>query len=361
MSNTFILTFEPLDVWIFKDHKPFDAGNHSFGGGGHLPTPATMYGCIRTALMTEYGADFTRRPGFGLNDAAKSWLGDGTRPGTLSISGPVLVRNRSAGGELFFPAPLDLPRPFRVASSPFVGWEAEPRPYLPWPKKPESNHKDRSERCVYSSERISEYLRGRHLDHDRFGYPDIPLNDLYQGELRVGIARDAGTQTATDHLLYQVWALRFGEGVGLQVQVDAPSSDQARHIRSLQGRSLPLGGKSRRARVEVREGHLNLPVTPPREGRMRVVLVSPLIPGDVPIPAGLGRLTCLVGDRCLPAGGFDFAWRRPKPLRPMLPPGTVIDFDEVTDPNAWETWRLGQDEADSRAGYGLALKGGWNL
>jgi CRISPR type III-B/RAMP module-associated protein Cmr3 len=106
----FTVLFEPLDVLVFKDHRPFDAAEHS-AAASRWPLPSTFFGALRTALMLDQRADFRSKPGFGLPDPVREWLGDQENPGKLQLRGPLLVqKERSQPSEsqlqMFFPAPL---------------------------------------------------------------------------------------------------------------------------------------------------------------------------------------------------------------------------------------------------------------
>src|SRR5262249_51732318 len=55
-SSTWIgLRIEPLDTLFFRDGRPFEAANRVTGG---LPTPQTLAGALRTALLARTGFRF---------------------------------------------------------------------------------------------------------------------------------------------------------------------------------------------------------------------------------------------------------------------------------------------------------------
>lgn len=131
------LSFAALDVWFFRDGRPFDAGDAHFARSQFPPPPETMLGAVR-ALLLEDRFQPPRADGLSL-DGYLDWmrrlptklpgdddppltgdqpyldafaeLGAGTTPGSkLALAGPfVVIGERGAANETaVVPAPRDL-------------------------------------------------------------------------------------------------------------------------------------------------------------------------------------------------------------------------------------------------------------
>ena len=103
------LFIEPLDVWLFRDGRPFTAGADHHARSVFPPSPRTLYGALRTKLLfdaVERGEGRLDDQGFvertvGLPDDLEC----------LTLRGPLLARRGVNGRvERYFPAPLDLAR-----------------------------------------------------------------------------------------------------------------------------------------------------------------------------------------------------------------------------------------------------------
>lgn len=422
MSAVSTVFFEPLDVLFFRDHRPFDAGLHSFGRST-FPQPSVIRGALRTALFLASGARFdSHEPGFG---APEPWvtpvLGGRKSPGSLSVRGPFLARGGAGGAGLqpllAMPADLDVreldPPPGRAgAGSPAAARERElvrsnpldmgalpaPRPVrlhrwrtggeaplaewggsLPW--SPVAAGKGGGA-AYLAGEGIGWYLGGE--DERRTMNPGegwvVREGEALEYEERIGIQRDAATLVVQEGMLYATRCLSFRRGFGLAAEVDweATAAGEGvglegveaarRRLHELSGSTISLGGKGHRARVHVREGG----VIPRGRGageagtRLRAWLLTPTPfrngEGGVPEVLVPGRGTGLVSiaaGRPVATGGFDMAGGRPRPLRPALPAGSVLHFDWTEGGNLEMWWTKALADEDRRTGFGVALTGAW--
>ncbi|MCB9761190.1 MAG: hypothetical protein H6739_15220 [Alphaproteobacteria bacterium] len=363
--TAFTLAFEPLDLLMFRDHRPFDAGL-SVNAKGRMPSPGTLYGAVRSALMRRAGADFRQYPDFGLTFDVRGWLGDGRGPGSLRLRGPLLVRGIGEAIEPVFPAPQDHAMPLRVAwagqglrfpseegSSPVLGSR------IPWPREPWRFNKA-SSLDLLDLAGAQAWLAGgwgavaEDNQHER--------DALLESEIRIGIARDTSRRVVAESMFYRVEKWRFHKGCGLAVEVDARDEAQEQALLALDGAQVPLGGKGHLARVAVTTAPLLGRVQRPlcTDGRARAWLLTPLVLGEdgLALPPGC-TLSALFTTDELPTGGFDIARRRPRSLHATLPAGTVIDLEGVDDPAALARWTWGQAPHHACAGHGLTLIGGW--
>ncbi len=255
--------FEPLDVLLFRDHRPFDAGVH-YVARGIFPLPSVMLGCLRTALFLQQGADFHDRPHFGIASAAvRTLLGNAERPGRLHLRGPLLARWTDTGVFPYFAPPKDLsfpekkktgtdreaevpyellrPLPSRadLATTWHFGGEASQpsRWRLPLSATPPDKHPEQVYLTRTGAARLLQDSAAGVLEKGDY----VAERQLYQVESRTGIARE-DTGAAQDHMLYTKLAYRLAERVGFAVDVEAdgPVHDM---LQGLQGKVVTLGGK----------------------------------------------------------------------------------------------------------------------
>jgi len=394
LTERWTLFFEPLDVLQFRDHKPFDAGFHVLAQSV-FPGPSVFLGCLRTALFREAGADFERRDEqhFGLPEGWKrEWLGSRSTPGTLSLRGPLLAIRDGEGPEgvtpLFKP-PLDLvplkkkdraaspthcptcDAELKLAFQVLTPWERQklgPRRFhwrgglqpderaLPWTGL--DVEKGGAGELLLRPTGAARWRDARSDEEIVFEPGDVVHSScVYKHEDRVGIARDLQTLTTEERMFYVKRPFRLAQDCGFAVDVEVPGGEGDRALDALDGQVVPLGGKAHRARIHVSKRslwteHLKSATAP--GGRLKVCLVTSLVLSEklTEWPAGI---RCGVTDRADPVGGYDLAKREPKPLRRVLPAGTVLHLeglgvDEALAALGGEEWNMNQ-----RAGHGAAL------
>jgi len=190
-----------------------------------------------------------------------------------------------------------------------------------------------AERCYISREGLERLLEG--------GLPqngDVKSTEnFWKNEPRIGLERRAETRTAREGYLYYAVHVRPMKGVSLVVYVKGIPT----HWKVAGVRAVPLGGEGRVARAEVGEGLPEeiLPqfprISPDGDGKLRyfVALITPgwfdplegvlkqgprEIPGTM-ISACIGKLDYI--------GGWDMEKGEPKPLIPLIPPGSLWFYE----------------------------------
>lgn len=359
--------FEPLDVLVVRDHRPFDAGHH-FHAGSRFPLPSLVYGALRAALLLRAGADFRARDEhFGLSPGlpALGLAGSRSGPGSLTIAGPLLARWRGGQVEPLFPWPRDLVitagqvsrlRPAATGDAVLClrgdrrGAVVKYTGDLPLgsgagkPEKPP----------VLTLEGARRYARGA-VGADFVAAGTCPEGSVYALEPRTGIAREPKTGTAAESMIYGVEAWRFAAGCGLAVEVEVPDREAEGEIAGLDGTPVQVGGKGHRVVLRVLRRPLLAGLEDaPTRGPVGAWFLSPglLDPGAL---AGL-QVRCGVGESVL-LGGFDLSRGRPRALAPALARGTVLMGREAAGLRA-RVDALQRDRAEAlgiplRAGYGL--------
>lgn len=392
MSERITLFFEPLDVLQFRDHRPSDAGYHTLAET-RFPLPSVFLGCIRTALFRALGADFDAGEHFGIEEGwARALLGGKREPGGLCPRGPLLAcRENAATSETpagkavtpFLPPPLDLVEiaPGSRAERACEGTHALQRfaelydgvvrlrahggethrfeGPVPWTA---CEAKKRSEPVLLTLDGAKRYVeaagRGDRTVELAHGVELVTESRFIEREIRVGVALDPDTMTAEDHMLYIQRPFRLAAGCGFAVDV-AAGGEARTLVEDLDGVILPLGGKGHHARVHVHAGAL-LPADLAPDfidetghaggSALWFLTPMPLQSGLVSWPANLRGVT----ERAVALGGFDMGKRRPKPLMPALPAGTVIHAHEMT-PSAALAALGGDIDGIRRQGLGLAV------
>ena len=392
MTTTLFL--EPSDVLLFRDGRSFSAGDQL--ATGHFPPhPTTVYGALRSALLSQGQADF-HKADFGLEGTPLGKVvGTKTRLGTMSLTAFSLAHRSGDGVEALYPVPGDVlinkedkGKPFadvrgtylvpvqRAASGPdLAGRTNMPEGLLPlWPSVSAG-----SDNPTYTSGEgwipagpYAQLLQGKlqALQHA------IPPGQLYSAEPRTSVMIDAEARTATEGHLFSVQFTRPHEGVGFLVEVEAPALDLA------PTGWLRLGGEARAVRYEtVAEDSAQLPPgakdTTASEGScLKLTLVTPAPFSGGWLPDGfdpdtlrgqVGGVSCqLVGaavGKPQHLGGWDVAAGRPKPTRRAVPAGSTyfVEVDSTEQRRELLQRRtpvsLIQDDDFQQQGLGLAHLG----
>ena len=365
------IQLQPVDTWFFRDGTPFTARDAPQEDVGSIfpPNPPTVVGALRTALALRSGWSGRGRWG----EDVTAVLGDGPEDlGKIAFDGPFLLRSN----EPLFPIPAHL-----LGNVEEGAWQ--PRTFLrPGPPA----ECDLGARVRLPMQVIHEKLKpasGQWLT--RSGLNDVlngrtpSANDvvssgtLWSAEPRIGLKRDDKTRTAEEKMLYSTRHVRLAPGVALGVRVRGLPNGWTPY-----NRLVPFGGESRLAEClpwsEHKEMTFNGPwseaaESPRANTEVTLIALSPLdidrscYVGEEPLSdIGVRAISaCLSRPQCI--GGWDSLARRPLPLRPILPAGSVL-FCEIEEPGrsiAALAGRGGLARIGSRQewGFGLVALGAW--
>ena len=362
------VAIRPVDVWLFRDGKPFTAGEDHIAESTFPPSPFTLQGAIRTKVLADKGVNLSA---FALQGQPDPDVGYGDNFGKLRLCGPLLMHSKDGKWERLIPMPADVVK---------VGNRCkllQPNPDLPFVTNlPEGLRL----LWVQTDERVSEvkgwlpesewkrYLQGQAPEQV------VTSDDLFTFEPRFGIAIDSNKGTTQEAMLYQARFVRLKDGTAIWAEVEGVSLGSNGFLR--------FGGEGRAATYEVLSEQL-----PPlsqfntvrNATRFKIVLVTPAWfsggwqPKDGDWSKIFGAPVRLVGTaipRPLLLGGFDVARGVPKPMRAFVPAGAVYFFeadeplkfpddfaftetpDEVRQQN-------GNANAWAQIGLGAALIGVW--
>lgn len=355
------LVIEPVDVWMFRDGKPFNSGEGHFANSIFPPTAITVQGMLRNLLIEQnpHSVYAYRR---GENTRLTEQIGDPNtiKLGNFFMSGPYLACWDDIGQlERYFPLPADVAQNKREELHPrklekinldefsdlnvslarlqYVEDEQDPEPL--W---------------IPESVFVHDYLAGR-----IFGVRDCRKEqDLFSFEIRSGIGKDYSKNTVKEGLLYSASFVRLAGDVCLLVKVN-PELYQPLFPDEITTHYAQFGGEGRLARIRhVDDSRVNSYQFQPSasaNGYKAVLLTPAWIENPLTIPG----LKSAAYQRPLSIGGWDMIQRHPRPIRQFLRPGSVFFFgEEIPYP------MLSEDVADmpalSKLGFGEYLVGTWS-
>jgi len=358
------VVIKPVDVWLFRDGKPFTAGEDHDAGTVFPPSPFTLQGAIRAKVLAEKGTDFSQ---FASQKQPDPDVGYGDNFGKLRLRGPILVRRSGNSWERLIPMPADVVKVGDV----FALLKPQDLPF-------KTNLPDKVQLLWAKGKRVKE-VRGWLPESEWEGYlrgeapkEAVDGGTLFEFEPRFGIAIDRTKQTTQVQMLYRATFVRLKDSAALWAEVEGVQLEPQGFLR--------FGGEGRGATYEEVEPLRDLTSYSPEVGkRFKVVLVAPAWfsggwqpeSGDWSKIFGKQvRLVAVALQRPQKFGGFDLAKGKPKPIRNFVPAGSVYFFetdepfqlpksfaftetpDEIREAN-------GDANAWANIGFGFALVGVW--
>lgn len=325
---TLHLFLRPLDVWLFRDGRPFDAGSVHRAESLFPPYPTVIQGALRTHRLLSRGIDLKNRK------AIEEAVGKADDFGHLRLRGPYLAKWDGKTVTRCFPQPADAvvdglklipaglddtPKTLKTSasSSKLFGFNQKAgKPKEPlWLDEP-SLHK---------------YLGGEVVQ-------GIPASDLFEREERVGIGMNE-RRVVNEGMLYEAEFIRPREGVGLLVEIEGDYEADWSN-----GGVLLLGGEGRQAVVEVVNA-VSLPKPSASASRFKMYFATPAYFEKGWLPSDWGRffqgkvtLTAAAVNRYETLGGFNWAENDAhasahRPARRFIPAGSVYYFEGKPDLN----------------------------
>ena len=211
------MSMEPRDVLFFRDGRPLNAG--CTGHGDSWPLPSVLHSAMHAALRhcwpvpAEWEADSLltfRSKGKGRSERKKARNTNAAmRFGALQTIGPL----PSMGGDLLCPSPADLVATrdgdiARLCPTTLKGTGNLPLPLKMGLSLPANTGKEKRAlpQWIKTSE-LAKYLMG-HI-------PEMPQIELFDSEIRVGIAIDPDTGATVEHALFASARMRTRPSVKL--------------------------------------------------------------------------------------------------------------------------------------------------
>jgi len=388
---TLDLFIEPRDPAMFRDGRPFSAGLGARSLG--WPMPSTVAGHVRTRLWQPRSFDL---PQFG--KAEKKNLLD------VRQTGPFLACETEKGEwELAFPAPADA-AVYRIGTShrivPLRPLRSEPAGQgcdLPGGmcalRGAERQKVDENAPEFWTARQTLLWLKTTDAQPwtrpvTELGYAALPEQD------RIHVEIEANRRNAKEHMLFRTVSREFDFSSNFHCRgkgSSRPAVDRGRVRRRaavyshVEGEGFvwnstagagPMGGERRVARWSETTNLLpQAPDTMPKEGLLRMQLVTPAIFGGGWKPAWLEtgeppgchglklELIAAAIPRYQAVSGFDMTARgndRFRATRFVAPAGSVYFF-RVTHGDARTMWlkAVSDGEQDRLDGFGVVLTGGW--
>lgn len=369
---------EPNDVLLFRDGKPFAAGEDHRARSFFPPTPFTMQGVVRAKVLFDSGvslADYAHGAS-NAQDLIRKIGTPGESYGQLRLRGP-FVAKRSNDGHItrYFPLPADVAK-IKVGDKPvlvkpllepafncaFTDNRAVKDLYPLWVRIHEPLEEARG---WLAEQEFRKYLKGQE-------FSITEESDLLLREPRLGIALDYDRRGTQEEKIYQMEFLRLREGVGIFLEVDGIEP-----FEPPKG-FLQIGGEARPAYYEVLSDPLEpLPLPNPLPRRFKVVLLTPawFTGGWQPqggnweqFFTGNVRLVSAAVPRAQSIGGafVDDVRRRgdfQRTMRRFVPAGSVFFFesDSSVTMKGRPFTETPDDEGDfGQIGFGCAVVTSWD-
>ncbi len=331
------LFLEPLDVWLFRDGRPFDAGSDHRAATRFPPYPTVMQGAIRSHHLAVKGVDLRNAA------AIRAAVGTAEDFGALRLGGLFVARRAGERVVRYFPQPADAVslKDAAVNARPRDPLETGPE-RLPWlrpatpPREPPASlvTSAPTPRLLGLDDEPGKGREGLWLPEDALrrylqgnAVAALPSEALFARESRFGIARDDRKRVTREGALYEAEFVRPLDGVGLLVSVEGYDGWPREGV-------MRIGGEGHGARFE-QVAAAPWPAPPdPLPARFKVYFATPTYFSGGWQPAG-GWGPFFTGEVVLVAaavgryesvGGFDLANGRHKPARRYVPAGSVYYF-----------------------------------
>lgn len=384
---------DPLDVLLFREAKPFSAGENFRAAGSFPPTPLPLVGALRNCIF-----EHLRESGLSTQQIFEK-MGGPDDLGPLKMQGPFLA---SKDNILCLPVPKDLLRKER-------GNEKAGMEFL-LIKKPDWDLQTSLPKLRYTLESPlietrfelktleKGFLKGDCLiDYLLENTPQISFyeNKLVEDEPHLGIQLSP-SRTSITGKIYTVVFNRLEDQAGILVKLESENND----LDTLMPNNgfLNLGGESRAAHFQriVSEEKLPEPLSPgllnsqkedlisriTEQKSFKLLLLTPAICERGWLPDGIDEnnfnwtikgitltLVAAVVDKPQPVSGWDLVENAPRTLFRAVPAGSVYyflaeeDLNETTARNLVEEFHfkstLITNPFFQAAGFGLTAVGIW--
>ncbi len=367
---------EPNDVLLFRDGKPFVAGEDHRAKSLFPPTPFTMQGVIRSKVLFDSGVS-PHDYAYAATPAAQGLIrrigGVGSGYGQLQLRGPFVAKRNDDGSiTRYFPLPADVVK----VNDRFV--VAKPLRNSPCHDNSPATVRPLWVRTHESIKEVHGWLVEDEFKKYLAGQTDFcvtPESDLFVREPRLGIALDYKRRSTEEGMLYTMEFLRLREGIGFVLEVDGIG------VFTPQRGFLQVGGDARTATYEVLQSPLpSVSSQNPLPKRFKIVLLTPawFSGGWKPRDDDWGqffnganvRLVAAAVPRAQSIGGA-FADDRQrsnhgnfqKTMRRFIPAGSVFFFDSdgsVTTSNKPFTETPDSEGDFGQIGFGGAIVTSWD-
>jgi len=371
------LFLEPNDVLMFRDGRPFAGGDDHFARGIFPPSPATIYGALRSHILSVRSGKFDTFK----NEPAKipkditDEIGSTMALGSLEITQFFVAKNDEGHIQRYFPMPIDIAREKGKEDCKF---------YI---LSPDSSINDivltnmpsGLQHLWFATEKALETAAGFLSEDAMMAYlsdnvPEkiIKTEEIYKTEERTGIRKSRQTRSVHEGGLYSVEYFRMKEGFGFAIEVEGT-------VQLPDSGIMRLGGDHRSARyfksswkgmdTKIIKDRIS------KDKHFKLVLLTPAIfkngwlPGSIDSNTFKGeingikvKMTGACVGKPIGIGGFDMAKGMPKGMKKAVPAGSVYYFELVNSDvdNLFERlWLKTISDERAQEGFGITLIGGF--
>lgn len=363
------LFLRPLDVLLFRDARPFTAGEQFLAEGEWMPSPLTVQGALRTVVFLQNPPNL------------KEEIGDADTYGRFRMVGPFLAKEGGAATATeYFPVPADVAM---VGGSPQILRVVDPQAHGVRTSAPcglqagvattfSAAHVEPYPGGWFDGEALVRYLGGR-LDGEPLREEDRPPA---VSETRTGLRLGESSRTAEPGQIYTIrfWRLRPGFGFTVDAECDLLPGEGL----------LRLGRKGRMAAYRTLDarkwsGGMEKVLSAIQDtGRLKLYLATPAVfdkgwlpsfvgpdgKGEIDLPGGCLQVSLrgAAVPRHQPIGGWDLAGRKPRPLHRAVPAGSVYFFSVEGDCSIEMLRGLvlrPLSDRNSEVGFGTVVPGVW--
>ena len=354
------LFIEPVDVWLFRDGRSFNARQDHWAKSLFPPFPSVMQGIIRSHQLVVKQVDLAKP-----KDIEKE-IGTNSNYNGLTLRGPLLMKD----GVRYYPGPADAMATDKnnkyliKCLSPAEKLPDRVKTSVPTPRLlllPDETNPLKGESNLWLNETdLTNYLKGEAIE-------GLSGSQLFSRESRLGIKQDDTRRATEPEHLYEAEFIRPYPGVGLWVEVegyDWPDNGLLRmggeghggyfeklqnnptHPLAKASRELPSHFKLYFATPTYFEGGWQ-----PKDGNW-----SQYFTGPVTLEAAaVGRYQSI--------GGYDWANHRHKPAYRYVPAGSVYYFKAESQPVSlrqdWVCDPMPDGAAIGQIGFGQVLAARW--
>ncbi len=371
---------QPIDMLMLRGNAAFgDAGQHAVSS--MPPNPSVMAGALRSFWLMKQSIDLKKFNDAKPDDIAepiRSQLGTPTQPQGFRLQHNGLVRKTDCGYERLFAMPTDivLQKATKDAKQPDI-YCLKPQaladgllsnlaqgqyvPILQAPAgKPETGY-------WLNEQGFNDYLQGKQPTSTQL----VKSSDLWKAEVRLGIALEQKSRTASEGQIYTTEAITLKENVYLLAEIQG-SPDFPKDG------TLRLGGDGRGAAF-FSENLNPLNVAQVKNGKIKVLLTSPAIFSQgwklptqdehdvIHFQGGTARMVTASVPRHQVVSGWNLATWKPKDAERVTPTGSVywldnvqFDGDIASLQNAIQALLLSDTDPQRQAeGYNACILANW--
>lgn len=377
------IKIEPLDVLLFRENKPFSAGENFRAAGRFPPSPLPLVGALRSRALAHLNVDlqaYARCAREGSPFDAFSRLGTPNSLAPLEAMGPFLVSDDQG---VCLPWPKDLLREGedgKTKSNNVVFLQPKPAG-IPWPVESFGEDTPLQNMTASTATTGMEVPSGGFMKGEDFltylteGVGDssppieyVSQSDIAVSEARLGITLSDG-RTAEEGRIYSAVFTRMQEKAAFYLQLrDTQEEGREKDLLPESG-YLSLGGEARAAHFNVlnEDDEENLPEFLRREAmdalkdelienltgrrrfkrfkRFKLYLLTPAIFCQGWLPDGVdgsdftwqaasgvtAKLVAAAVGKPDDVGGWDLVHNSPRPLYRAAPAGSVYFFEAAED------------------------------